>query len=103
MSPFDRLASVYAEVPGVTRTTMMGHPSLKVGRAIFASSRHDGDTVALRLPAERVAALIADGTGAAFTPGRTPVATWVEIEGVAWDRLVELADEAFERARDAAG
>ena len=101
MIPFDRLASVYTEVPGVTRTSMMGHPSLKVGRSIFASGRHGGDAVALRLPAERVAALIADGTGAPFAPGGAPVKTWVQVEGVAWDRLVDLADEAFENARDA--
>ena len=102
MSPFDRLASVYLEVPGVTRGSMMGHPCLKVDKTLFASSQADGARVVLKLAPERVAALIADGTGTAFAPGPKPFAKWVRLEGLGWDRLVALADEAFEGARTGA-
>ena len=101
-SPFDRLADVYRDVPGVTRATMMGHPCLKIDRVIFASSQHRGDGVALKLPPERVAALIADGTGTPFSPGPKPFAKWIQFEGLGWDRLVALTDEAFEGARTGA-
>ena len=101
-TPFERLSLVYRDVPGVTQASMMGQPCLKVGRVLFASSQHGGDAVVLKLAPERVAALVADGTGAPFAPGGRAFAKWVQIEGVGWERLVSLADEAFEGARTGA-
>ena len=102
MSPFDRLASVYLDVPGVTQGSMMGHPCLKIERTLFASGRRDGDAVVLKLAPERVAALVAQGAGAPFAPAGTPMKKWIVLDGLGWDRLVELADEAFEGARTGA-
>lgn len=101
-SPFDRLAAVYLDVPGVTQGSMMGYPCLKIDRVIFAFSQHDGDAVVLKLPPEHVAALLADGTGTPFSPGPKPFAKWVTLEGLGWEHLVTLADEAFEGARTGA-
>ena len=102
MTAFERLASVYLELPGVTRGSMMGHACLKVDRTLFASSQRGGEAVVLKLAPERVAALVAQGAGAPFAPGGRAFPKWVELDGLGWERLVELTDEAFEGARTGA-
>jgi hypothetical protein len=71
---FWELAEPLLARPGVTRSTMMGLPCLRVNEAFFAScDRRSGDLL-VKLPADRVAELVAAGrahvrAGRAALPG----------------------------------
>jgi hypothetical protein len=73
---FDAVANRFLGEPGVTEGQMFGMPVLKAGGKVFAGL-WEGQLV-VKLPAERVAELVASGTGAAFAPmaGRT-MKEWV--------------------------
>ena len=66
MTSFDHLAERYLGEPGVAEGQMFGMPVLKVGRKVFAGWS-DGRLL-VKLPADRVAELIAAGEGTAFEP-----------------------------------
>ncbi len=86
---FDAVANRFLGEPGVSEGQMFGMPVLKVGGKVFAGL-WEGQLV-VKLPAERVQALIAAGAGSAFAPmaGRT-MKEWVLVGDDA-----ELAAEAL--------
>ena len=71
-----------------------GSGALKVGGKIFASLS-SGDRLLLKLPAARVDALIAEGSGERFTtgPGR-PKREWITIGPSHASLWIALSDEA---------
>lgn len=73
---FDSVANRFLGEPGVTEGQMFGMPVLKVGGKVFAGL-WEGQLV-VKLPAARVAELIAAGNGSPFAPmaGRT-MKEWV--------------------------
>jgi hypothetical protein len=87
------------EDPGVERGRMLHAPGLKATGRFFAFVRTDGELV-VKVPAARVAALVASGEGLPFDRGQgTPMREWV---------LVRPADEAacdaiLREARDFVG
>lgn len=76
------------------RGTMMGFPCLRAGGAFFASlERGTGDLV-VKLPAGRVAELVAGGTGIPFAPAGRVFREWVaspRADAEAWAALLEEA------------
>jgi hypothetical protein len=58
---------------GVTRSTMMGLPSLRVRGKFFAAFDRSSGDLLIRVPAARVDQLIASGVGGAVAPGRPPL------------------------------
>jgi hypothetical protein len=88
MTGFDELAQRYLGEPGVSEGQMFGMPILKCGGKVFAGDWH-GELV-VKLPRERVDALIGSGAGKPFTPmaGRV-MKEWVLVEDEA------LAGEAL--------
>ena len=68
---FDSVANRFLGEPGVSEGQMFGMPVLKVGGKVFAGLWEA--QLVVKLPAERVQALIASGRGSAFAPmaGRT--------------------------------
>lgn len=102
MTAFDRCVATYGALPDVTRASMMGHPCLKVDGQIFASSDRDGEILTVKLPADRVAALIAEGVGTPFAPGGRAFGKWVTLTAPGTDRGIALVDEAYETARASA-
>ena len=79
-----------SQLPGSGR--QFGASALKAGGSVFAMLQ--AGRLVVKLPAERVAELIADGTGGPFGhEGRSPMRQWLVVQDDArWD---DLADEAL--------
>jgi hypothetical protein len=88
--------------PGVTRSTMMGYPCLRLHGDFFASWDPYEHALVVKLDRQTVTALIAEGLGVPFAPSGRPFREWVSIPlsaGESWpDRLDAAFDCAVERA-----
>jgi hypothetical protein len=88
-------AETLLERPGVTRSTMMGLPCLRLDGAFFASfDRRTGDLL-VKLPATRVDALVASGAAHSFAPTGRRFREWAAIDPVAEPTWPDLIEEAF--------
>ncbi len=94
-------AGVTAPEPGARRR--FGSTALKVDGSIFAMLQ-DGRLV-VKLPRDRVDALIAAGAGEPFGAGRgrRPMAEWVAVVGVDESRWLALGREALRYVGGASG
>ena len=95
---FAALVEHFAGRPGVTPPEpggrRFGASALTVDGAIFAMSQ--GGRLVVKLPAARVAELVADGDGVPFdTGGGRPMREWVAIPDGDADRWRELAEAAL--------
>jgi hypothetical protein len=98
MNPEDRFWDLAEELlvtrMGVTRSTMMGFPCLRINGGFFATfDRRNGHTV-VKLPAERVAELVATGAALPFAPAGRTFREWAAIppsDSESWPGLVEEA------------
>ena len=95
---FTALVEHFAARPGVTPPEpgrrAFGASALKVGGSIFAMLQ-DGRLV-VKLPAQRVAKLIADGDGEPFGAGKgRPMREWVAVPYADEARWRALAEEAL--------
>ncbi|MDF3051868.1 MAG: hypothetical protein K0R87_3506 [Pseudonocardia sp.] len=96
-SRFAALVAHFAQRPGVAPPQpgrrRFGSSALTVDGSIFAMLQ-EGQLV-VKLPRERVAALIADGTGQSFTAGKGgPMKEWVAVpdgDDATWQQLDEEA------------
>jgi hypothetical protein len=84
--------------PGVTGSTMMGLPCLRrSGTFVAAWDRRTGDLL-VKLPSERVTALVDAGDAHSFAPAGRRFREWAALppdRAAAWAGLLE---EAFEHA-----
>jgi hypothetical protein len=103
MEPEDRFAALVAAVadrPGVTLPdesggSRFGSSALKVNGSIFAMLR-SGQLV-VKLPGDRVADCIANGTGGPFTAGKgRPMKQWLTVIGDDQGTWLNLTREALE-------
>ena len=80
--------------PAVGRSTMMGYPCVRRAGRFFASFETRAEALVVKLSPERVAELIADGTGEPFAPNGRAFREWVTIPepdmGV-WEQLLAEA------------
>ena len=92
---FGRVMTTLRRDPRVGEAKMFGALGLKVGDKYFAML-YKGQLV-VKLPVERVAALVASGDGTYFDPGHgRPMKEWVAFapdRGTRWSRLAEEAKE----------
>ena len=96
MDEFERLAAAFVGRDGVTigEGRGFGAGTLKAGGSIFAMRNAGG--LALKLPADRVSALLGVGDGRAFDAGKgRPMREWVVIPESSGDRWSALAEEAL--------
>jgi hypothetical protein len=96
MSAFDPIAKAFVKVPGVSSGTGFGsNPGLRLKGKIFAMWVKGA--LVVKLPKERVSALVAAGEASQFDPGHGRLMKeWATIhEG----DEVALAREAFEFAK----
>lgn len=95
---FWELAADLLQRPGVTRSTMMGFPCLRLDGAFFAScDRRSGDLV-VKLDEARTNALLASGTAEPFAPNGRRFREWATIPYAKRRTWAPLLEEAFEAA-----
>jgi len=96
---YDELTDDLLYDPAIGRGTIMGHPCIRLAGQFVTCLEKNGTGLILKLPADRVSTLIAEGTGVPFTANRAPMREWVTIPTA--DRAVwhALLDEAVAFAR----
>lgn len=92
---FSALADTYLADPQVTLGTMMGL-CLRTGGALFASVERTTGHLIVKLPAHRVAELVAGGLAIRFAPAGRVFRQWAAIPTHGekrWDTLLQEARE----------
>lgn len=92
------LAGSLLDRPGVSRSTMMGYPCLRLDGDFFASWDPAHERLVVKLDAARASALIDAGRAEPFAPNGRRFKEWVSVPATkrrSWGRLL---DDAFERA-----
>lgn len=91
---FWRLAEPLLAEPPITESTMMGFPCLRIDGQFFASVEHKGERLVVKLPRERVAALVADGLGEPFAPAGRVFKEWIAVPYALAETWSTRMDEA---------
>lgn len=97
---FDDVAVPLLAQPGVSPGTMMGFPCLRVDGQFFASCDHRTGDLIVKLPRDRVQALIDTGVGKPFAPAGRVFREWVLVEDRDETRWAALMDEARSFVRE---
>jgi hypothetical protein len=90
---YDELTGDLLYDPAIGRATMMGYPCVRMAGKYLASYDDKRARLVVKLPRDRVAELIAEGSGEPFAPAGKVFREWVAIPTVdrrLWQRL--LAD-----------
>ncbi|ADB31875.1 hypothetical protein Kfla_2810 [Kribbella flavida DSM 17836] len=95
----DEPAGAYDGVPGVDRSRMFGSEALRTEGKIFGFVGSDGELI-VKVPAERAAAVVADGGAERVRIGRNPAREWIGLayprtpdERERWRELLGVAHE----------
>jgi hypothetical protein len=80
--------------PAVRRSTMMGLPCLRLDGRFFASLDRRTGALLVKLPRERVAVLVDDGTGEPFAPAGRVFREWLAVPRPDRRRWLALLAEA---------
>lgn len=80
---------------GVTRSTMMGLPCLRIDGAFFASWDRRTGALLVKLPERDVDQLVADGVADPFAPAGRRFREWAAISPLRDDTWQELLDRAL--------
>jgi hypothetical protein len=96
---YDELTDDLLYDPAVGRATMMGFPCVRLAGRFLATYDGRAGCLVLKLPRERVAALIANGSGETFAPAGKAFREWVSIHTIDRDLWQQLLAEAVQFAR----
>lgn len=90
---FEAIVEAYLGEPAISRGKMFGSSGLKVGNKVFAMLVKG--KLVVKLPKERVTALVASGQGEQFDPGHGRLMKeWVAVEPQSGSEWLDLAKEA---------
>lgn len=92
---FWRLAEPVIDAAGVTRSTMMGLPCLRVDGAFFASWDRANGALLVKLPEDEVDQLVASGAADPFSPAGRRFRQWASIPPGRDEEWVALLDRAL--------
>ena len=92
---FWSLAEPLLERPGVSRSTMMGLPCLRVDGAFFVSCDRRTGHLLVKLPQERVEDLVAAGRAEPFAPAGRRFRQWAAIPHAQAPDWPALLDDAL--------
>jgi hypothetical protein len=79
--------------PGISRSTVFGMPALKVARKVFAA--YAEGILVVKLPRERLEALVASGSGIPFVRHGKTMRGWVAVAWETHETWHRLAEEAM--------
>jgi hypothetical protein len=91
---FWALAAPLLEQPGVTRSTMMGFPCLRIDGAFFASWDRTTGSLVVKLPEATVEDLVDSGRAEPFAPAGRRFREWASVPPTrvrAWRALLDQA------------
>ncbi len=91
---FWELAEALLDEPGITRSTMMGFPCLRIDGKFFATCDHRSGALVVKLSEDRVDGLVASGRAESFAPAGRPFREWASIPAErsrTWRRLLTEA------------
>ena len=91
---FWELAEDLLTEPSVARSTMMGYPCLRANGSFFACVERSTGHLIAKLPAARVAELVACGQALPFAPNGRVFREWAAFPVPDRDEWVALLDEA---------
>lgn len=96
---YDELTDDLLYDPAIGRATMMGYPCVRLAGQFLASYDTRSGQLVVKLPRDRVADLIDDGTGIPFAPAGKVFREWVAITTVDRTLWRSLFAEAVDFAR----
>lgn len=91
-------AAALLDRPGVTRSTMMGYPCLRLNGDFFASWDPHATSIVVKLDRPTTTALIDQGVGAVFAPSGRAFREWVSIPATSHDAWPDHLEAAFDMA-----
>lgn len=86
-------------LPGVSRSTMMGLPCLRLDGDFFASWDPHRDALVIKLARADIDVMLAEGSGEPFAPNGRRFREWASISSTAIDRWPRLLEAAFEHVQ----
>ena len=86
------------ERPGVTRSTMMGYPCLRLQGDFFASWDPHHRALVVKLDRATVTTLLETGVGEPFAPSGRQFREWISIPAASRRSWPDHLDDAFDRA-----
>ncbi len=92
---FWHMAEPLLETAGVTRSTMMGLPCLRVEGAFFASWDRSNGALLVKLPEDEVDRLVASGAADSFSPAGRRFRQWASIPPGRDEEWAGLLDRAL--------
>jgi hypothetical protein len=97
-SRFWQLAEPFLVIPGVSRSTMMGFPCLRLHGEFFASWDPRAKQLVIKLHSSDVEMLIRTGDGLPFAPAGRRFREWVAVPATNVARWPVLLDDAYRQA-----
>jgi len=96
---YQQLEAQFSQLDGVARSTMMGTPCLRYKGEFFAMMFEKQDSLIIKVSADRVNELIANGQGNEFNFTKKRFKEWVLIPIEFDDKFERYLQEALEYAR----
>jgi hypothetical protein len=96
---YDTLTDDLLYDPAIGRATMMGYPCVRLAGRFLASYDDKAGSLVVKVPHDRVAELVENGSGDPFAPAGRVFREWVSIPTVDYTLWHTLLAEAVDFAR----